>query len=210
MRFDHANAAMNLYAAEIVLVLVATVLILAVCLIRERLTTQRRLKDMYDRIQGRYSNLNQELESTRDAFRQSGNADQSAAKSSLTMDENIVAAARAAFMDLHSRVVTLESRADAMDLLLVGLLKTLIKSQSLLQVSGAPVETTSNPMQELEFELEAMRNQNSTLRNVAISKGQNREQIAATEAGFSTEEYKIGNLLRRLATFDEVLLTKPR
>ncbi|MEA2908893.1 MAG: hypothetical protein QOJ15_974 [Bradyrhizobium sp.] len=98
MRFDHANAAMNLYAAEIVLVLVATVLILAVCLIRERLTTQRRLKDMYDRIQGRYSNLNQELESTRDAFRQSGNADQSAAKSSLTMDENIVAAARAAFM----------------------------------------------------------------------------------------------------------------
>ncbi|MEA2908894.1 MAG: hypothetical protein QOJ15_975 [Bradyrhizobium sp.] len=97
-----------------------------------------------------------------------------------------------------------------MDLLLVGLLKTLIKSQSLLQVSGAPVETTSNPMQELEFELEAMRNQNSTLRNVAISKGQNREQIATTEAGFSTEEYKIGNLLRRLATFDEVLLTKPR
>jgi hypothetical protein len=210
MGFDHANSIMNLYAAEIILVLVATVVILAVCLVRERLTTERRLKDMYDRIQSRHFALNKESESSRGDHQQSGHApDQPAAKPSVTMDENIVAAARVGFADLHGRMVTLESRADAMDLLLIGLLKNLIKSQPFLQASS-PSEKPGQPAQEVEYELEAMRRPNSTRADVAAAKGQSREKAAPAEAGFSPEEYKIGNLLRRLATFDEVLLKKPR
>lgn len=141
---EYADAAINLHAVVIVVVLVAAVLILAVWLIRER----------------------------------------SAARESA---------------DLHGRVVTLESRIDAIDSLLVGLLTTLMKSQSPSDVSGRAVENISTHLQELEYELQALRNQESTSQDITIAKGRT-EKIATTEAGVSTEEYKIGNLLRRLAT----------
>jgi hypothetical protein len=111
---------------------------------------------------------------------------------------------------LHSRLVALENRADAMDSVLVGLLKTLITSQSVLSGSDPGAESTSTPMQKLEDELQTMRQQSATLADIANSTGQDRDKTATGQAGFSTEEYRIGNLLRRLATFDEVVLTKPR
>jgi hypothetical protein len=101
--------------------------------------------------------------------------------------------------DLRSRVVTLESRVDAVDSLLVGLLKTLMKSQSPSEQSGHATEDLMGHFQELEYELQAMRNQKPAPEDITTSKGET-ARIATSEAGASADEYKIGNLLRRLAT----------
>jgi hypothetical protein len=200
MQFDYAEVAMNSYAVATGLALVAMIVILAIFLIRERSFTRRILKKIHDQNQNAGSNPDQNLEFANE-FQRVFAAEQSAAKSNLGMnDEGSVTAANAGPMDLPSRVVTLEGRVAAIDSLLVGLLMTLMKSQPALNSSDPAVEDTARRLQELEAQLQAIRRQNSALKNIAMANGQNKEKIAAIEAGISAEEHNIGNLLRRLAT----------
>jgi cell division protein ZapA (FtsZ GTPase activity inhibitor) len=91
---------------------------------------------------------------------------------------------RSAARALRNRVSALESRVDALDALLVGLVTTLMTSQSHSDVGGHAAKNASNYSQELEHELQAMRN----------------KEGASAGLGASADEFKISNLLRRLAT----------